>query len=89
VVAELSSELVQSEEERLSRVSWSCDSVVRVSCSCKRLSVIGYKCTINPITNPNPVYSHLTRDSMMCINLVYDEPFYRKPIQVRFELHLK
>jgi hypothetical protein len=79
VVAELSSELVELEspEERL---SWSWDSVVRDSCGCKRINcellgcqlyrvqrdsvVIGCKCTINPITNPNPVYSHLTRDNM-------------------------
>jgi hypothetical protein len=55
---------VKSSEKRL---SWSCDSVVRVSCasSCKRLSVIGCKRTINPITNPNPVYSHLTRDNIL------------------------
>jgi hypothetical protein len=26
--------------------------------------VVSCKCAINPITNPNPVYSHLTRDSI-------------------------
>jgi hypothetical protein len=30
--------------------------------------VVGCKCAINPITNPNPVYSHLTRDSINCFH---------------------
>jgi hypothetical protein len=38
------------------RLSWSCDSVVRDSVATE------WTCAINPITNPNPVYSHLTRD---------------------------
>jgi hypothetical protein len=49
-----------SRHERVQRrLSWSCDSVVRDSV------VIECTCAINPIINPNPVYSHLTRDSIL------------------------
>jgi hypothetical protein len=55
-----------SRRERVQRrLSWSCDSVVRVSCIVVRDSVvIECTCAINPITNLNPVCSHLTRDNI-------------------------
>jgi aryl-alcohol dehydrogenase-like predicted oxidoreductase len=42
--------------------------VLVVNCETERVQrdsvVIECKCAINPITNPNPVYNHLTRDNI-------------------------
>jgi hypothetical protein len=49
------------------RLSCCWESPERLSCSeSQRVYTVipSCKCVINPITNPNPVYSHLTRDNI-------------------------
>jgi hypothetical protein len=75
-VREYSSWAVRGEEQPLlgdcnqATISEGCNKLRRlvwviVICAALQLLVIpSCKCAINPITNPNPVYRHLTRDSM-------------------------